>query len=276
MTVLPPMIGEPPAMSLLRTAARFSADELNSRGQPRWVQSDPDILDYSCLKASVLPDSCGVPCDPETEPECVGSPGQAGWFTDRIQVAFECADPSSPDTEREHSDAANALLEIKAPGAVEAGVWSEWMSGPITDITPVGGAVHLLTGLSLLIGNQATAMQSGGVVVHAPAIAAGFLENLGVATRGKGWYDGPAGSKIVPGVGYPRTGPGNILPASDNEMWLVATGPIRFDETAPIRSIVKDPTCATWEWRAEKRVLVDWSECALFAVRVFLPSPGVC
>lgn len=274
MTVLPPIIGEPPAMSLLRAAARFAADELNGLGQPRWVQSDPDILDYSCLKASVLPDSCGVPCDPETEPECVGSPGKAGWFTDRIQVAFECAYPRSADVEREYAAASNALLEIKAPGAVESGVWDEWMSGPITDITP-GSAVHLLTGLSLLIGNQATAMQSGGVIVHVPAIAAGFLENLVVVTRNKGWYDGPAGSKIVPGVGYPRTGPGGSTPAN-NELWLVATGPIRFDETAPIASIVKDPACSTWEWQAEKRVLVDWSECALFAVRVFIPSPGAC
>jgi len=139
---------------------------------------------------------------------------------------------------RDYVDRALRLLDYVTPNQLEQEFWTGALATfkgypnrfladlNVVDVTPVTGtAVSRVRGIELL--EQAMAGCGAGqqAYIHMQPQNAG---QLGQFTRRVGnLMLSPLDSIIVPGVGYPGTGPGGIT-ATAGTTWMYATGPVRI------------------------------------------------
>lgn len=219
-----------------------------------WVNPDEKVFDR--------PQSCSF------EPVTV----YAGYECSVIGVTFQESGRTALDQLRRGEQA-----------ALEAHFMSRWLTdgAHTTDLTPVGGAVHIASGLGLLETWLAT--QYGGQgVIHAPIGVAALASRFSV-------LDFPAeedcvrtlaGNTVVLGGGYsvnlgPATSPDAPEPAPDGEAWLYVTPPMRIrrDDSAIVQSgLVQAVNTSVNDMRvlAETTFVPEVACCMAAAVRIDL------
>jgi hypothetical protein len=211
---------------------------------------------------------------------------------------------------------AYAGLEAKTASAAEYEFWTGTLSqakgypnhylamnrttdtptaGPVIDLTPSGGAVNPRRALGMLeqaLSNAGTAAPSGAQAV----VNVSTGQAMGAGRYGMihclpemlaNWYGGilhtdgrhlttDFGTLIVPGSGYPGTGPGGITPAA-GQSWLFATSLVYFRVGDPY---LADPNFMdhirrsdnTVLVKAQREVLLYWDHAAHFAIRALLET----
>ncbi len=211
-----------------------------------------------------------------------------------IQSWYTCSTGTS-DTREQTRQIATDLLETLTPYAVEHELWTGSMAraGELpnrsfvatdddvadrdlvraTDLTPAASAS---TGVSPLyaVGALEHALGSypGRGFIHAALDGAAFLATQ-TALDGK-LLRTKLGSVLVPGAGYPGTGPdGDAAP--DGTTWVYGTGPVTVrlgTPEVPDDGMSIDRDTNTLEVRAERIAAATWDGCALFAILMTLKS----
>jgi hypothetical protein len=187
-----------------------------------------------------------------------------------------------------YRDRALAALDSELVRAVERELWA----GPIgqtytvpnraltadaTDLTPGTGAVSPELALGLL--EEALAgVYSGVGIIHVPRIATSVL-NLGGGslTRTARIIETLAGNRVVPGIGYPNTGPGDDA-ADEGTAWLYVTPMVTVRLGSPELPSESDLDASflhrgvnRLEIRPRALFTVDWDGCdSAFAVQLDL------
>jgi hypothetical protein len=142
---------------------------------------------------------------------------------------YECmALPGLMDTFR---DRALASLDAELPRLVEHELWTGALAqastlpnrfledaGVVDDITPAGGAVSPALAVGLLESALAD-VYSGVGIIHLDRVGASYLPHV---TRTGRLLETRSGNRVVPGVGYPGTGPGGAAAAA-GATWLYIT-----------------------------------------------------
>ena len=170
-----------------------------------------------------------------------------------------------------------APFDLDAEGAcTEATLASE----AADDITPAGGPVGVVPGISLLVEAIDNALQGGRGVIHVPRYVLPYLSFYFQVTRfGDILQVAGTDHLIIAGAGYPGTDPDGQAP-SDGFVWVYATGIVEFaldrifvpgrDEPA---SLV-DRSVNTVEVRAERGAAAWFDPCVHAALEICLPDPG--
>lgn len=168
------------------------------------------------------------------------------------------------------------------------------LQGPFPGATDEFAAAHMfataenpVTALGQLIQAYQDGTQKGGVTIHAPVVVVPYLLAEKVITRQGDVYVGPSGSIIVPGPGYPA-GAGDFgprtaaeptgTPASADQVWMYATGPVEYDLT-DVRLLPEeerlrrsDPRTNLWNVWAERQAIVRFDPAAVWASLVTVPQ----
>lgn len=157
-----------------------------------------------------------------------------------------------------------------------------WMAGavPANDLTPLGGAVHIVSGIGLLETWLAANHGSQGVI-HVPVGAASLLgKHHQFDPEGGECLTTWAGNLVVPGSGYtvnvgPAVRPAAGVEAPAGEAWLYVTPPMRIrreaahnvldNEQQGFNTLLNDRTAA-----AEATFVPEVDCCSAAAVRVTL------
>lgn len=97
--------------------------------------------------------------------------------------------------------------------------------------TVVSGSHSITKAISLLEGAMAECY--GGVpLIHVPRSVTAFLSRDHLATKANNVLKTDNGSIVVPGPGYPGTGPAGQA-ATDDLVWIYATGSVKMWQSAP-------------------------------------------
>lgn len=153
-----------------------------------------------------------------------------------ILAADKCS--SFGFTARDYVGRALRLLDYVTPNQLELEFWKGTLAqakgypnryladANVVDVTPVTGtAVSRIRGTELLEQAMANCGAGQQAYIHMQPENAG---QLGQFTRRVGnLMLSPIDSIIVPGVGYPGTGPGGVT-ATAGTTWMFATGPVRI------------------------------------------------
>lgn len=227
-------------------------------------------------------------CDPTKVAvvrEGVESDDPAGRMVEAVAVyaetIYECM--YLPGTVEEMRDRAAGSLDAELPRAVERELWSgdiaraagydnRYLISPdfVTDLTPGEGAVKPAAALGLLedaLGDR----YSGVGLIHVNRHAQVYLPTV---TRNGRILETRVGNRVVPGVGYPGTGPATVgdpdgQAPGDNEEWVYITPMVTVRVGAP--EIPEEPWIDRDTNRAQIRARqpyeVSWDGCgAAFAI----------
>lgn len=177
----------------------------------------------------------------------------------------------------------NPALQLPYPGPVggPAGVF------PAANI--LAGLADPVVAMGNLIQAYEDATHKGGAMIHVPAIAIPYLLAEKVIGQQGDVYIGPMGTIVVPGPGYPTTGPtgpktaiassGTL--AAANTAWMFITGPVEWDVT-PIVIRPEDKAMRFYDnrtnlWRvwAERQAIYRFDPSAVFVQAVNVPQTGI-
>lgn len=161
--------------------------------------------------------------------------------------------------------------------AQAAGYPNNWLtnsaSANFDDVTPVDGAQPLLHALAILQ-DALTDAVTGRAMIHATRQVVSLLYAEGAVTREGNVLVDAFGNIVVPGEGYPGTGPDDASPA-DGQSWMYGTslvevrlGPERLvpDPDRPEQATNRDDNLV--EWRIEQPAAVYWDGCGHLAINV--------
>lgn len=191
------------------------------------------------------------------------------------EAIYECSVIGARD---EYLARAIATLDAELPRAVEHELWTGAMSTAagldnqaltdedfVVDLTPGTGAVKPTAAVGLL--EQALADAYTGVgILHTSRFAFPFLP--GTSRTGR-IVELKTGTRVVPGVGYPGTGPGGVAP-DDGEAWLYIT-PMVTVRVGPVQDadVLIDRDVNRAVARARQPFETSWDGCsAAFAIRM--------
>lgn len=192
--------------------------------------------------------------------------------------------------QRDFKGRALRLLDNATPQALEKEFWTGALAtakgypnrfltdANIVDLTPGAGPPSIARGLQILQGALATCGFGGQGMIHVQAQTAPNL--LSVRRVGNLLYD-IFDNLVVPGVGYPGTGPGGAAPAAGTA-WMYATdlvaarvedeGTVFPDTFAEATDRSQDGSPNTIRFRAEKFGVAYWDGACQFGVRVTLAT----
>lgn len=164
---------------------------------------------------------------------------------------------------------------------VDSGNLNPTLMSEAADLTVGDHPVHAVYAIGDLLANHADCAQAGGAVLHVPIVLIPFLTNQGVIKRVGDRLLGPMDTPVSPGPGYPGPGPwgpdGDVAPPGS--VWVYVTGPVEYDLTAP--KVMPDDQQARWDRRrnryelvAERRAIVRFDPCCIFALNVDVPNAG--
>lgn len=192
--------------------------------------------------------------------------------------------------QRDFKGRAQRLLENATPQAIEREFWTGAMAtakgypnrfladANVVDLTPGAGAPSVARGLQILQGALATCGFGGQGMIHVQAQTAPNL--LSVRRVGNLLLD-IFDNIVVPGVGYPGTGPGNSTPAAGTA-WMYATDlvAVRVEDDS---AVYPDTMAEAMDWgqagqpntlrfRAQKHAAAYFDGACQFGVRVTLAT----
>lgn len=228
-----------PTVSLVRTA-RTPPDATDGKWALQGIKYLPEA------NATVgVDDSCGASAGTYT----YTAPAAVEW-TPYVVLAFDrCTALTS--FARDYVGRATRLLEAATPKAVEKEFWTGTLAqakgwtneylqraDTVTDLTPVAGtAVTMNRALGLLEQGLADCGLGGVGVIHCTRDSLPEISASSPGLRRDGnLIRTMVDTLVVPGVGYPGTGPvGNAKQTPDaGTVWLYATGPVEYRYTDPI------------------------------------------
>ena len=156
-----------------------------------------------------------------------------------------------------------------------------WMAGavPANDLTPLGGAVHLVSGIGLLE-TWLAANYGGAGVIHVPIGVASLMGKHHQFDEGLDCLTTWGGNTVVPGGGYsvnvgPAVAPAAGVEAPAGEAWIYITPPVRIrredrhnvidQEWQGVNTSLNDRTAL-----AEATFVPEVACCSAAAVRITL------
>lgn len=177
-----------------------------------------------------------------TDPNAWANAAVVSYDPYSIMAADKCS--SFGFGARDYVSRAIELLDYVTPNQLELELWTGTLAqanslpnlyltdSNVQNVTPVSGtAVSRIRGIELLEQAMANCGAGQQAYIHMQPQMAG---QLGQFTRRVGnLMLSPLDSVIVPGVGYPGTGPGGSTPISGTT-WMYATGPVRVRLGDPI------------------------------------------
>jgi|GEM_PF-5714692 len=234
-----------------------------------WLEPSGLAESYNCLRM----DSRAVwPCPP-------GQPatknfGSSGWQSGIRFAAYggnKCKGPgfdmaTATSKTRAAFDAMESFAVEKALMNLRFSTTGPGWS-PATDITPAGGAVSPIGGLSMLEGDVAC-NYAGVPTIHVPRSVASMLTNQGAVEAQGSKLVTKIGSKVAAGGGYgcPSVGPGG-LPAAAGEAWMYGSGEVVVSRGDVIEVAELDRTTNDVYILIERPYVVA-VDCYVSAVRV--------
>lgn len=287
---VPPPIPEVPLVNLL-AAARTPQGETS-----RW-QHGTAYESLAC-PALFLRDPCDAAADLVVVRGDLDSAEGSEADEDRLvraqtvyaETIYTCSALGWRET---YLDRALAMLTAELPRAVEHELWTgelatqqtfadnRWLTKDgatdgtsVTDLTPGAGAVPPTEALAIL--EHALGQAYSGVgLIHVARIGSPFLQGTGLLTRNGKIVETLVGNRVVPGVGYPGTGPGGDAPDADTT-WVYATpmvtvrlGAIELPDEAAVDAAFVEKGVNRLEIRPRAPFTVDWDGCAAaFAVQM--------
>lgn len=274
----------PPRISLLGAVLRPDAVD----GWLNGITFDPEAADPTLTADGYWWD----PCLPSaTDPSTVeGGPGTktAGARPDqpvfRPWVVVE-GDTCSAAGFRSGDFTARArrLLDAATPAKVEYEFWTgqivelanlpnRYLASPEADVLNGGAAAPLPHALGDLQDYLASTITGRGVIHCTPGTANLWLSAGLIRREANVWLD-VKDNIVVPGDGYPGSGPPDETPASTRTAWAYATSMVHYleDEVMVLPGALSealDKSTNTVTWRAERSVLPFFDLLAHGAVLV--------
>jgi len=177
----------------------------------------------------------------------------------------------------------NPSLQNPFPGPVGGPV------GAFPAANVIAGPIDPVVAMGNLLQAYEDATQQGGAMFHVPAIAIPYLMAEKVVGQEGDLYRGPGGSIVVPGPGYPTTGPTGPKTAATptgvvagaNQAWMYVTGPVEYDLTPiVIRPEAQemrffDPRTNLWRVWAERQAIYRFDPTSVFAELITVPQTGI-
>lgn len=307
-----PIEVQPPVPSILTTARNRTADQFGTRAAPdvEVAEGSPEPLQYSWRTGISWTQST---CQPSTNwPNCpsqdditAGKEAADGEMGPVDVAPFWIYTPVECDWQLDRSelvDVANRLLDAHTANGVGRALWlgdglpdvatQPTLRRSAQNITPAhGAAMDLDDAVALCLAHYEVGTGgNGGAVVHLPSIvitaATGAVPGGSVIARLVGThYEGPLGSWISPGPGYPfgrsTTGADGFGPLHDpdvdgwylgndeDEVWVYVTGPVEY-AVGPLQPI--SPQRIGGELRqnrdeiwSERQAIVRFDPCSTYA-----------
>lgn len=196
-----------------------------------------------------------------------------------LESPFECS--STGLDSLDYAGRARDQLAAATSQALERELWTgtllpanQHLASPAAvDLTPGAGAVSPTRGISIL--NQAIAQcgPGGRGMIHTPVLPASLASGTGdIFDEGEILLTTVKHNVVVPGGGYPGTGPNGAAPPA-GETWMYGTGPvyIRLDDITVTPDTIAealDRKQNIVNYRAERIGATYWDGCCHFAVRV--------
>lgn len=143
-----------------------------------------------------------------------------------------------------------------------------------TGVTSVTGTYDIVKAISLLEGQMA-ACYGGTPIIHVPRSVTAFLSDHHLVTKSGQVLKTDNGSIVVPGPGYPGTGPDGAEPDA-NTTWIYATGSVKMWQSdtqfiaRDAAELLRRSNNSTY-LIIEQWFMLGW-DCCHFAVQVDLPN----
>lgn len=143
-----------------------------------------------------------------------------------------------------------------------------------TGATSVTGTYDITKAISILEGQMASCY--GGVpLIHVPRSVTAFLSKDHLATKSGQVLKTDNGSIVIPGPGYPGTGPAGQAATVDS-VWIYATGNVKMLQSEPIFRARDAAELLNRSINSTVLILEQWFmlfwDCCHFAVQVDLPN----
>lgn len=143
-----------------------------------------------------------------------------------------------------------------------------------TGATSVTGTYDITKAISILEGQMASCY--GGVpLIHVPRSVTAFLSKDHLATKSGQVLKTDNGSIVIPGPGYPGTGPAGQAATVDS-VWIYATGNVKMLQSEPIFRARDAAELLNRSINSTVLILEQWFmlfwDCCHFAVQVDIPN----
>lgn len=154
---------------------------------------------------------------------------------------------------------------------VERLFWLNQLAKPNATVLNGGAAANTRHAMGSL--EECIAAKGIRGMIHAPAAVASDLVQSGGASKEGTRLVTPLGSALVPGSGYPGTGPNGEVPSA-NQYWVYATEMVRFWRETSVRVVPDNAAQAvrrsdnTLELVAERVYALEWAQCVHSAILV--------
>lgn len=191
--------------------------------------------------------------------------------------------------EHDYIGRATRALDVATPSAIEHELWTGALAqangypnlyltdSTCVDLTPAGGPPSITRGIQILEDYNANVGAGGQAMLHLMPEATPSLLN---ARRVGNLLMSELDNIIVPGSGYPGTGPGGTTPAA-TETWLYVTDLVNIRMDDPV--VTPDNFAQALDWgqadqpntlrfRAQKLVAADYANLVHGACRVTLST----
>lgn len=199
-----------------------------------------DVLTSSCAQSHLWQD-CPDPNGTWTNPDekLFDHLGSDTFEPVTVYAGVECSTVGLSFQEAQ-ARAMEALL-LGEQRALEEWFMTRWLANAdhTVDLTPVGGAVHVVSGIGILE-NWLAVNYGGAGVIHAPVGIAALLSMHRVTNfpTEESCPETLAGNGLVLGAGYsanlgPTVPPTPPVPAPTDEAWLYITPPVRIRRDQP-------------------------------------------
>ena len=278
---------EPPRISLRRSAVndpRAAVDE-------RWVEGF-SFTPSGCATGGVTGAQC-PPDQPQTKDE-EDLPPVVTYVPFAVYVSARCSTMGGRPTLDALMVRAAIVLDAVTDKQLEAEFWTgafaQANSLPNNYLTNVSSLENLTPASALIGGAYALAAlqeyladcnDGSRGMIHATraTVTMWFEQQAGLRREGNLILDA-YDNLIVPGVGYPGTGPGDVAEADSDTSWAYATSmvEVKIGSVLPLPGTVAQAVNRSTNdvvFRAEKPVAAFWDGCCHAGVRVNVCAP-VC
>lgn len=157
---------------------------------------------------------------------------------------------------------------------------------PVTEVSG-GSSINLQTGATSVTGtyditkaisileSQMAACYGGVPLIHVPRSVTAFLSKDHLVTKSGQVLKTDNGSIVIPGPGYPGTGPAGQAATADS-VWIYATGNVKMLQSEPIFRARDAAELLNRSINSTVLILEQWFmlfwDCCHFAVQVDLPN----